>query len=194
MSETVQYATPEDVQQALATIDLSELIFRMESFASSRMKGLGNVTEPMDLVAEVLTKIQTGERKWPKGTEFKPFAFSVLKSVIDNFYGKSKTRKTEEITPELAEYESTNFELPDSAIDYQEISKKAIQALDAQDPPPTAEESFIFELWLNGIHEPRKIAQELQIHVEEVYNGIKRLKRRLPPVQNLLKAYFDEKK
>lgn len=105
MSETVEYATLEDVQKALATIDLSELIFRMESFAFSRMKNLDNVTEPMDLVTEALTKIQTGERKWPKNTEFKPFAFSVLKSVLDNFYGKMKTRKTEELAPELIEYD-----------------------------------------------------------------------------------------
>ncbi|MEL6945831.1 MAG: hypothetical protein AAFO82_24520, partial [Bacteroidota bacterium] len=84
------------VANRLASIDLDDLIPKMEYYALLRLKGIdekdmgGDTIQ--DLIFRIIEKALTGVRRWDheKGVEFEQFLFGCLKSEISEFFRKKK--------------------------------------------------------------------------------------------------------
>jgi|SRR5690606_17673315 len=170
-----------NLAEAIQSVDMDEVIDRMNAYAISILKSVGvknfNGKEPIDFVGDVILKVMDGQRDWSKAKcSFTKFLFGCLKSEISNFF---KTNKN-----------IYDNELPDIPTTDQSFSEKHIRnsiseilKIEGADD----DELMVFEYWADGITKPSEIAKDLGIDVKEVYNITKRLERRLPKIQTQVK-------
>lgn len=170
-----------NLAEAIQSVDMDEVIDRMNAYAISILKSVGvknfNGKEPIDFVGDVILKVMDGQRDWSKAKcSFTEFLFGCLKSEISNFF---KTNKN-----------IYDNELPDIPTTDQSFSEKHIRnsiseilKIEGADD----DELTVFEYWADGITKPSEIAKDLGIDVKEVYNITKRLERRLPKIQTQVK-------
>ena len=167
-----------NLTQVMQSINMEELIDKLNAYAISRLKSVGiktfNGVEPVDFVGEVLLKvIDEGGRDWSKAKcSFKEFLFGCLKSEISNFFSTSKN--------------TYSGDLPDSSSDVQpsniEEKRRRVSELLKQEGADD-DELTVFECWMDGMLKPSEIAKDLGIDVKDVYNITKRLERRMPKIQ-----------
>lgn len=163
--------------QAMQSVDIEELIDRLNLYAVSRLKTIGikdfNGKEPIDFVSDLILKVMEGKRDWNKSQcSFDVFLFGCLKSEIYNFFITNKHIHTDEM-PEISSNEiSSNLEIE------KDFVVNLLSTKGADD-----DELLVFECWMDGIVKPREIANYLGIEIKLVYNIIKRLERRLPQIQ-----------
>lgn len=163
--------------EAIQSVDMDEIIDRMNAYAISRLKSVGiknfNGRLPEDFVQDLILKVLEGTRDWSKAKcSFELFLFGCLKSEIDNFFTTSKYNYTDKI-PEL----SINGQISTFDQDRQEIPIR-LKEEGADD-----EELIVFEYWMDGITKPSQIAADLGINVKDIYNITKRLERRIQKIK-----------
>ena len=185
------FASEKEIQQQLLAVDLETLIIRLEGFAYTLISNTPLKIEPIDLVMDVVLKIQTLERKWYKNKcpDFKRFLFITIKGHFLNEVKKNCNRWEAEDGYTYSFLINQNNHSPDKKLDYNTIKKKSLEELSKLDP--TIEEELLFECWIDGITKPNSVADFLEIPVEEIYNATRRLKNKLPSIKKQLKPYFD---
>ena len=189
-------ATKEEILKQLDSIDLKELLDRMENYTRGRFYNKSDKTREgidyLDFCYNVLIKACDGIRNWDMDkVTFENFVFGCLKSDLYNFFRKLKNKKRNSSPPEedakdpevylieINEYTdlsdfASDDEPPD--IDFKDISKDAIYTLKKQGAD--AREIGVFECWLASYYKPTEIAELCGCDVKEVYNAIKRLSRK----------------
>lgn len=189
--ERPSFVSEKEIQQQILAADLETLITRLEGFAYTLISNSPLKTEPIDLVMDVILKVQTLERKWYKDQcpNFSRFMFITVKFHFLNELKKKQNRLEAEEGHTYSFWMNPKKNTPDEKLDYDIIKKKSLEELSKLDP--SIEEESIFECWTDGICEPRMIADFLEIPVESVYNATKRLNRKLPTIKEQIKPYFD---
>jgi DNA-directed RNA polymerase specialized sigma24 family protein len=170
-----------NLTEAIQSIDLDEVIDRLNAYAISQLKSVGvknfNGKEPIDFVGDVLLKVMEGQRDWSKANcSFTEFLFGCLKSEISNFFKSNKNIYDNEL------HEISNTDNSSSAEELRNSISDNLKLEGADD-----DELTIFEYWADGITKPSEIAKDLGIDVKEVYNITKRLQRRLSKTHTQLK-------
>lgn len=166
-----------NLAEAIQSVDMEEIIDRMNAYAISRLKSVGiksfNGKEPIDFVGEVILKVMEGKRDWNKAQcSFKEFLFGCLKSEITNFFTTNKNIYQDDLSDISSDEQSSDME------------EKHSQVLDfLEQEGADDDELTVFEYWMDGVLKPAEIAKDLGIAVKEVYNITKRLERRLPKIQ-----------
>lgn len=166
-----------NLTEAINSVDMDEVIDRMNAYAISLLKSVGTKNfkgkEPIDFVGDVILKVIEGKRDWAKAKcSFTEFLFGCLKSEISNFFTTNKNL-----------YDSELPEIPSNGYSSKEEVKlnQVIELLKQEGADD--KELLVFEYWADGTTKPKEIATDLGIEVKEVYNITKRLERRLPKIQ-----------
>ncbi|MBR9845940.1 MAG: hypothetical protein GYB35_07450 [Algicola sp.] len=187
-------ASKKEILEHLDSIDLNELLDRMENYVRTRFYNKSEKEREgfdyLDFCYNVLVKASTGIRNWDKEkASFDDFIFGSLRSDLYNFFRKQKNKKNEkeDLQPteqeiylievnefiELDEVE-TKDEPPD--IDFKEISQDALKSLREQGADKL--EIEVFECWLAGYYKPKEIAELCDTDTTEINNTVKRLSRK----------------
>jgi len=184
-------ASKKEILEYLDSIDLNELLDRMENYVRTRFYNKSEKEREgfdyLDFCYSVLIKASTDVRNWDKEkTSFDMFIFGSLRSDLYNFFRKQKNKK-EDLQPteqeiylievnefiELDEVE-TEDEPPD--IDFKEISQDTLKSLSEQGADKL--EIEVFECWLAGYYKPKEIAELCDTDTTEINNTVKRLSRK----------------
>jgi RNA polymerase sigma factor (sigma-70 family) len=187
-------ASKKEILEHLDSIDLNELLDRMENYVRTRFYNKSEKEREgfdyLDFCYNVLIKASTGVRNWDKKkTSFDKFIFGSLRSDLYNFFRKQKNKKNEkeDLQPteqeiylievnefiELDEVE-TEDEPPD--VDFKDISQDALKSLREQGADKL--EIEVFECWLAGYYKPKEIAELCDTDTENINNAVKRLSRK----------------
>ncbi|PXX27322.1 hypothetical protein [Arenibacter sp. ARW7G5Y1] len=188
-------ASKKEILEHLESIDLNELLDRMEDYVRTRFYNKSEKEREgfdyLDFCYNVLVKATTGVRNWDnEKTSFEKFIFGSLKSDLYNFFRKQKNKKNEEDGDlqsteqeiylvevnefiELDEVE-TEDEPPD--IDFKDISQGALKSLREQGADKF--EIEVFECWIAGYYKPKEIAELCGRNTTEVNNTVKKLSRK----------------
>lgn len=188
-------ATTSQILEKLNSIDINELLDRMEDYVQNRFYDKSeqnkNGIQFQDFCQEVLRKACDGTRKWKMDQcSFKQFIFGTLKSDLSYFFKKGTQRPDDddkEYQEEMEESyitdvyyndvsESGEYDNSFDKIDDQIIINEWINSLREQGADE--DEIQIFECWTAGISTPREIKEYCEISIEEVYNIYKRLRRK----------------
>tara|TARA_R110000868_G_scaffold312820_3_gene573799 strand:- start:15976 stop:16599 length:624 start_codon:yes stop_codon:yes gene_type:complete len=166
----------------LQSIDLDDLLDRLTSYATNRLKSAGlkdlGGKEPFDFVGDLLLKVIEGTRDWENANcSFTDFMFGSLRSEISNFLKGSLVGQTQDLL------ESHAYNNQDDIKEERQQVSELLQQAGADD-----DELMVFEYWLDGICKPREIAEDLGIDVKEIYRTVKRLERRLPKIREQAKS------
>lgn len=166
-----------NLKEAIESIDMNEVIDRMNAYAIMRLKTVGvknfDGKEPIDFVGDVILKVMDGQRNWSNAKcSFTEFLFGCLKSEISNFFSTNINIIADEL-PEV----SSN----DESFSIDETRNQISEALTKEGADD--DELIIFEYWMDGILKPAEIAKDLGMDVRVVYNITKRLERRLSKIQ-----------
>ena len=139
-------------------------------------------TPPKDIAQEVITKALDGSRNYdPDRGPLRNWLRDQARSELSHLVLSATHRhETELLEDELASDPSSVD--PESVVIAQEdndfVSQSVAAILEAVDGKPDLEE--IVEAILNGCApEPRHLAEELNLEVEEIYNRLRRLRRLL---------------
>lgn len=162
-----------NVEEAIQSVDMDEVINRLNAYAYSVLKSMRVKDfagkEPIDFVGDVLLKVIEEKRDWNKAKcSFTEFLFGCLRSEIYNFFKTHKYHFVDEL-PEIISTDQL------SNIEYEKNKVIEVLKLDGI----TDDEILVFECWMDGLKKPREIAKDLGVDVKEVYNITKRLERRL---------------
>jgi len=101
--------------EAIQSVDMDEVIDRMNAYAISLLKSVGvknfNGKEPIDFVGDVVLKVMEGKRNWAKAQcSFTEFLFGCLKSEINNFFTTNKHIYDNELPEIPSNEQSLNVE------------------------------------------------------------------------------------
>tara|TARA_R110000822_G_scaffold171571_3_gene311323 strand:+ start:54 stop:668 length:615 start_codon:yes stop_codon:yes gene_type:complete len=187
-------ASKKEILEHLDSIDLNELLDRMENYVRTRFYNKSEKEREgfdyLDFCYNVLVKASTGVRNWDKGkTSFDKFIFGSLRSDLYNFFRKQKNKKSEEEDLQSTDQEIYLIEVNDFIeldevetvdeppdIDFKDISQDTLKSLREQGADKL--EIEVFECWLVGYYKPKEIAELCGIDVAEVNNAVKRLSRK----------------
>lgn len=185
-------ATKEEILIHLDSIDLHELMDRMEHYVRGRFYNKSERVRKgfdyLDFCYNVLIKACNGTRQWDKEkTDFENFVFGTLKSDLYNFFRKLKNESkiidsdeySEVYLIDVNEYvEITEIkqdeELKD--MDFETISKDTLRSLKEQGADEL--ELAVFECWLSGYYKPKEIAELTDYTTIDINNAVKRLSRK----------------
>ena len=184
MGKDKDIATEHEVLEQLATLDLEKIYWALVHFAMDIMIG-GNFSHGEEIVDRVFEKVVNGVRKWNKEYSFQSFLFGAVRSLVYQYNRRTKLGPYFPGQPDIE-----NISDP-ADIDQQrlnELRELCMTTLKQHVPPPDEVEELIFECWLNEITKPRDIAEFLELDVNDIYNGTKRLKRKIRPIYTLLKS------
>lgn len=187
-------ASEKEILEHLNSIDLNELLDRMENYVRTRFYNKSEKErrgfDYFDFCSNVLVKVCTGVRNWDKEkVSFEEFIFGSLKSDLFNHFRKQKNKENQKeilnsIDKEIYLIEVNDFivldeletkeEPPD--IDFEEISKDTLKSLKEQGADEL--EIEVFECWLAGYYKPKEIAELCNTDTTEINNTVKRLSRK----------------
>jgi len=195
-------ATKKEILEHLESIDMNELLDRMEHYVQGRFysksESVRKGFDYLDFCYNVLIKACDGTRNWDKDkTSFEKFIFGALKSDLYNFFRKLKNENkdssqkyknqnndNEVYLIEVNEYvelnEVENQEKPEN-LDFEDISRDTLCSLKEQGADEL--ELAVFEGWLSGYYKPKEIAELNDTTTFEVNNAIKRLSRKTLKLQ-----------
>lgn len=183
MVDENNYASCEKLKVELQSLDLPRLIDRMVSFARFKIYN-HDLVEAENIASDVFEKFLTQERKWYDGSKLESALFGAVRSLSDNY--NKKLKKNVEIGHSkigIEERYDKGQRLVTDEIAYKELETMAINILKNHKPPPDYLEEIIFECWLMGMEKQQDVAGYLEIDILEVRKGVKRLKRKLGPIQ-----------
>ncbi len=163
--------------EAIQSVDMDEIIDRMNAYAISRLKSVGAKTfdgmSPVDFVGDLILKVMEGDRDWSKAEcSFREFLFGCLKSDISNFFRTLKHKYTSEFPEMPINGMSLNIDGKRSQV------SELLKQEGADD-----NELMVFEYWMDGIYKPADIAADLGVPVEDIYVIIKRLERKRTKIE-----------
>jgi DNA-directed RNA polymerase specialized sigma24 family protein len=166
-----------NLAEAIQSENMDEIIDRMNAYAISRLKSVGEKTfngrSPVDFVGDIILKVMEGTRNWDSAEcSFKLFLFGCLKSDISNFFKTLKNKHTNEL-PEIP--------VNGNSINIEEKRKQVSELL--KQAGADDDELTVFEYWMDGIFKPADIAKDLGVDVKEVYVIIKRLERKREKIE-----------
>lgn len=191
-------ASKEEILQHLESIDVVDLLKRMEVYVRGRFydkseRGKDGL-EFEDFCCNLLAKVCDGTRKWDKDkASFEKFIFWALKSDIYAFLSKQKRRKmeTSEDNDEVYLIDLGDFidveelesdHITDSNTDFDSISSDMISDLKSQEADEL--EISTFECWLEGYIKPKEIAELCGVSVFDINNAVKRLTRKTVKIKS----------
>lgn len=166
-----------NLTEAIQSVDMGEIIDRMNAYAISRLKSVGiknfNGKLPVDFVGDLILKVLEGRRDWSKAKcSFELFLFGSLKSDIDNFFTTNKFNYTDNLPEVSSDANSSNIE-EERRIVYNQLKHEGSDD----------DELIVFEYWMDGMNKPADIAADLGIDVNEIYKITKRLERRIQKIK-----------
>jgi RNA polymerase sporulation-specific sigma factor len=190
-------ATTSQILETLDSIDLKDLLDRMEDYVRGRFYDKSDQNKIglqfQDFCQEVLRKACDGTRKWKmEKCSFENFIFGTLRSDLNYFFKKGKVRPDEDdsegddywdqeecyITDvyyleDLEQgFDDKNFDKIDDKVIIQEwISSLKDQGADNL-------EIEVFECWTSGIKTPKEVAEYMEMPIMEINNIYKRLRRK----------------
>lgn len=189
-------ATKKEILEHLNSIDLNELLDRMENYVRGRFYNKSEKVREgldyLDFCYNVLTKACSGIRNWDKEkVTFETFVFGCLRSDLYNFFrklpkseGKVSEEKLEKTDNEIylievdeyIEIDEMGVEDPSQTIDFDQISKDALVSIREQGGDEL--EIQLFECWLAGYYKPREIAELCGTDSRTINAAVKRLSRK----------------
>jgi len=187
-------ASEKEILEYLNSIDLNELLDRMENYVRTRFYNKSERErrgfDYFDFCSNIIVKACTDVRNWDKEKiSFDEFIFGALKSDLFNHFRKQRDKEDEKGTLNQIDQEiylievndfivldelNTKEEPPD--IDFEEISKDTIKSLKEQGADEL--EIEVFECWLAGYYKPKEIAELCNTDTTEINNTVKRLSRK----------------
>lgn len=188
-----------DILKHLDSIDLNELLDRMEAYTRLRFYSKSerdrDGVDYLDFCYNVLIKACDGVRKWNKESAyFEEFIFGCLKSDLYNFFRKQRDKLSSSEKEEGENQESYLIELNDYIdlneiedeedhpdLDFEEVKKHTLKSLKSQGSDKL--EIEVFECWLVGYYKPKEIAELCGSNTTSVNNAIKRLSRKTIKLQ-----------
>lgn len=182
-------ATIEEVIEELEKQNLEYLIQNLVQYASFIMKG-DSIIEAEKLVEDLFEKVIAGVRNWNKSYKFKQFLFGAVRSLAHQ-YNKQYGEKIKEFDYEFKLERLSAPDTGDSA-KTEELKNRLTEKLKENIPPPDEIEIMVFECWMDEMTKPREIAAFWELDIEKVRKAIKRLKRKLAPIKELLNSNNDE--
>ncbi|MFS4493904.1 hypothetical protein [Maribacter sp. 2308TA10-17] len=179
-----------EINKAIASCDIENLIYRMTSYTVNRLgrkNSVYNGLEPEDFVFSVFEKALTGIKNWPhKKISFEYFMFKALQNEIWAHLKKLKRRNPdkkedgvdESYLIDIPDFPTENGTMEDlgANIDIETQKKTFLKLL--EDSGASETEIWIFECWCDGIDNPAEISDLIGVEIASVYNALKRLKRR----------------
>lgn len=186
------HATEQEIQQELLKMDLDQLIQRLMALVTYLTSNSPIEVDAIDIINTTLDRIQNRVRKWDKKKcpEFKHFVFWAVKSNVNSAIKTAKNRKAHEKEYAYSLYANPKENNIDSKIDFEALKPQLMKALEEMDA--TIEEEVVFDCWLDGITEPRKIVElNDDLTIKDVNKATKRLLRKRPAIQKQFKPYFD---
>jgi RNA polymerase sporulation-specific sigma factor len=189
-------ASKKEILEHLDSINLNELLDRMEDYVRGRFynkseKIRGGI-DYLDFCYDVLTKACNGVRNWDKEKiTFEKFVFGCLRSDLYNFFRKlanrngnilkeniDKTDKEVYIIEvnEFTDLEEIGVEDPSHTMDFDQISNDVLLSLKEQGTDKL--EIHVFECWLAGYYKPQEIAELCETDVKKINVAVKRLSRK----------------
>jgi len=193
-----------EILQHLESIDLNELLDRMEAYVRTRFysksEKLRKGFDYLDFCNNVLVKACLGVRNWDKEkSTFEEFIFGSLKSDLYNFFRKQREKVDSQISEASLEQEIYLIEITDYIdlseiqqkeeppdIDFNNITEDLLKSLNEQDADKI--EIGIFECWLAGYDKPKEIAELCGVSTADINNGVKRLSRKRIKLQEKWKS------
>ncbi len=187
-------ASKKEILQQLESIDLNELLDRMEDYVRTRFYSRSEKDREgfdyLDFCYNVLMKACTGVRNWDKKkTSFENFIFGALKSDLYSFFRSQKRKKIQNENTSISDKEVYLIEINDIVdldeipaqeskqdLDFDNISQNALKSLKEQGADEV--EIGVFECWLAGYEKPQEIAELCGTTTAEVNNAVKRLSRK----------------
>lgn len=192
-------ASKTEILQYLESIDLNELLDRMEDYVRTRFynkseKERGGF-DYLDFCNNVLVKACIGVRNWDKDkSSFEEFIFGSLKSDLHNFFRKQRSKDNSEGDTATLEQEIHLIEVKDFIdlnevqeqdeppdIDFKDISENSLKTIKEQGADKI--EIGVFECWLAGYDKPKEIAELCGTSTTEINNAVKRLSRKTIKLQ-----------
>ena len=133
---------------------------------------------------EAIKQLWTGERSW--NTSYYPEVFQFLAGAVDSLRSNFLRSKEVTLTEPLPEEDDVHLVYTGQDPEKRLISKELenyVRHLFEEDP----EASEIFEGLRSG-SKPREMALEMHVPVKTIYNGLKRIERKLAGLKNHLKT------
>ena len=183
------HATREDVLKEFTRDDFEHIITKLEDYARSQIKGIDLGIDPSDIVSNVLLSVLEEEsgRNWDrvKCPDFYWFLFWAVKSHIGNLRKKHQHKEVAQKS-HADIFQPTSIDL-DVIEEMDFTTQKAHIYLRLKELGGDYIEELVLDCWFDDINKPQEIAYFLELTVAEVNNATKRIKRKLLPIQQLLK-------
>lgn len=183
MSEERKYASLKEIENELLKLDIPKLIRQLEGFAKFKLYD-HDESAAGDIVSGVFDKLLKHDRKWYEGDSLESMLFGAVMSLCNNF-NKKLQKSYDTIAPdiEIEEVGDRKHLLVSNEMEYNELRELALKILKEHDPPPDYLEELIFECWMEGLLKQQEVAEYLEQDIIEIRKGVKRLKRKLGPIQ-----------
>ena len=185
MGKSKSFASITEIEKELLKLDIPLLLKKLEDFAAYLLNDHDR-ENAFDIVHQVFDKLLTQERKWYEDKSLESTLFQATKSLCNNENKKQKRKMQLAVAGIRIEDLSSNRQIDQfEELNFQELRSIAINLLRNHDPPPDYLEELIFECWVEGMIKQKEVAEYLEIDIDEVRNGVKRLKRKLDPIRDV---------
>jgi predicted DNA-binding protein YlxM (UPF0122 family) len=186
MGSVKNYLSTEELLLKLKEQDWGTIIKRLEAYSIIKIKKhsfeftYDTIQEAIDIAHEAIRLLWTEERKWD--INYYPDVYYFLKGVVDslvsNYFKKLTKYKKIEI----------NENIGDSTFDNTEVKYDAeqIKKIIGNSFKDDSLAGIIFDCISEG-YKPKEISEELDIDINDVYNAIKRVNRKIDEVKKILR-------
>lgn len=192
-----QNATQAEVNDAIVDfLSMNEIEFKLLKYGIYRLnnyfsykydnyKGLNGILLE-DIIGDTVESFVTGKRKWYKDRfpDFRKQFMSAYDSIISNTLSKN------EIIPSKVQINDLKTEIIDDERNYDSLLDFCLVCLKGMDA--SDEELLLFEPYIVQRQKRAEIAKDFGIEEKELTNIKKRLDRKIPILNGLLKQYLNE--
>lgn len=192
-----QNATQTEVNDAIVDfLSINEIEFKLLKYGIYRLnkyfsykydvhKGINGILLE-DIIGDTIESLVTGKRKWYKDRfpDFQKQFMSAYDSAISNTMSKN------ELIPSKIQIDDLETDILDNESDYGSLLDFCIVCLKGMDA--SDEELLLFEPYIVQKQKRAEIAKDFGIEEKELTNIKKRLDRKIPILNGLLKQYLNE--
>lgn len=192
-----QNATQTEVNDAIVDfLSINEIEFKLLKYGIYRLnkyfsykydihKGINGILLE-DIIGDTIESFVTGKRKWYKDRfpDFQKQFMSAYDSAISNTMSKN------EIIPSKIQIDDLKTDILDNESDYDSLLDFCIVCLKGMNA--SDEELLLFEPYIVQQQKRAEIAKDFGIEEKELTNIKKRLDRKIPILNGLLKQYLNE--
>jgi RNA polymerase sigma factor (sigma-70 family) len=185
-----------DAQLARLEAELPSIYKRLATHAvqlAKRFRGrkghLPEGAQAHDLLQEAVAALLSGDRTWPEGLELETVLRQVMRSLAANLRTSGAGREVGE--EKIREHKIPGGKSPNVVVEVQpdvealRQAQEEREALEREMEAVTQDDEVaitIVRSVVQGARKPSEIAEDSGVPVEEIYQGIRRLKRRLEPL------------